>query len=128
MKLVIDTTQNDKIELALKDSDRVIAQMEIDAPRQQSEKLLPGVDKLLKKNKIRLSDLTGIEVENQGGSFTSLRIGVVTANALGYALGIPVVGIKKQESKKARKQTTEFDVVMPEYDREPNITAKKQKM
>jgi tRNA A37 threonylcarbamoyladenosine modification protein TsaB len=121
MILIINTTQNDKIELALKDKEREVARMEIDAPRQQSEKLLPGIEKLLQKNKIKLSDLTGIEVENRGGSFTSLRIGVVTANALGFALGVAV----RQPDNKTDRQRGAFSIVKPEYDREPNITAKK---
>jgi len=47
---------------------------------------------------------------------------VVTANALGYALGIPVKGGQKSEVKSKK-----FSVVEPFYDREPEITARKKK-
>lgn len=43
-------------------------------------------------------DLSGIEVETGPGSFTGLRVGVSVANALGFALGIPVNG-KKMETE-----------------------------
>jgi len=133
MILFINTTLNNEIELALKKDGKILACQNFSAPHQQSEKLLPGIDKLLKKNKIKLSDLTGIEVENRGGSFTSLRIGVVTANALGFALKIPVcpkiTNYKLQitnKNQKSKIKNQKFSIVEPAYDREPNITLKKQ--
>lgn len=42
--------------------------------------------------------LTAIEAETGPGSFTGLRVGVSVANALGFALGIPVNG-KKVETE-----------------------------
>ena len=122
MILSINTTLNNEIELTLKKDGKILACQKFSAPHQQSEKLLPGIDKLLKKNKVKLSDLTGIEVENRGGSFTSLRIGVVTANALGFALKIPVT----PKGSKLKAQSSKLSVVKPAYDREPNITLKKQ--
>ncbi|MFH1536127.1 MAG: hypothetical protein ABIC96_03620 [Patescibacteria group bacterium] len=41
--------------------------------------------------------MRGIEVETGPGSFTGLRVGVSVANALGFALNIPVNG-KKMET------------------------------
>jgi tRNA threonylcarbamoyladenosine biosynthesis protein TsaB len=38
-----------------------------------------------------LTDITGIVVYNGDGSFTGLRIGISVANALAYALDVPVV-------------------------------------
>ena len=83
--------------------------------------------------------IKGIIVENKGGSFTALRIGIVTANALGYALGIPVASSKFPEKASGPrgftgkvkslklKNSTKYSVVMPEYEKEPNITVKKSR-
>lgn len=122
MTLYINTTQNNLIEISLKDKNKLIAVKRFKSHRTQAEKLLPAIEKLLKANKLKLSNLDGLEVENRGGSFTSLRIGVVTANALAYALGIPAIGAENQRLKFKNQK---FSVVEPLYDREPEITKKK---
>jgi tRNA threonylcarbamoyladenosine biosynthesis protein TsaB len=119
MTLYINTTIQDDIAVSLKAGDKVLVLKKISAPRQQAEKLLPLIDKLLKSKKIKLSQLKKIVVANQGGSFTSLRIGVITANALAYALKIPVEAEPK--SSKKNKNFGAYSLVEPVYDREPNI-------
>ncbi len=145
MILYIDTTQGKDIEIAIKKGNEVLVEKKFEADRRQAEKLLPEIDKLLKKNKIKLSDLEKIEVENRGGSFTALRIGIVTANALGYALGIHVIEHRAQSTEhraqntehraqntehrtQNRERETKFDIIKPEYNREPEITKKKEKV
>lgn len=59
-----------------------------------SQALLPLIEKLFQSEKVDFKDLKGIEVETGPGSFTGLRVGVSVANALGFALGIPVNGKK----------------------------------
>ena len=119
MTLYINTTQNDLIEISLKNKSKLVAIKKFKSHRTQAEKLLPAIEKLLKANKLELGDLKGVEVENSGGSFTSLRIGVVTANALAYALGVPVKGMRETVVRR-------LSVVKPIYDREPEITKKKR--
>jgi len=123
MVLYINTTQNNLIEISLKDKSKLMAFKKFKSHRTQAEKLLPAIEKLLKAGKFKLSDIKKIEVANNGGSFTSLRIGVVTANALAYALGIFAVG----EDGGKPKFNNKFSVVEPIYNREPEITAKKKK-
>lgn len=60
----------------------------------QSQELLPKIDKLLKSNKIKLSDLKTIGVFQGPGSYTGLRVGISIANTLAWSLNIPVIGIK----------------------------------
>lgn len=117
MIIHIDTTAHDLMKITLEREGEVLATSQIPCQRDQAEKLLPEIGKIMKKNKLSLKDLKGIKVENQGGSFTSLRIGVATANALGYALRIPVVGAGGQEVQ----GPAGFSVVHPEYDHEPDI-------
>ena len=63
----------------------------------RSENLLLKIDKLLKENQLSIKDLKAIAVNRGPGSFTGLRVGISTANTLGYVLKIPVIGVKKQQ-------------------------------
>lgn len=130
MTLSIDTTYNNEILIILKSGrDLILAKKKLKAPFKQAEKLLPAIEKLLvgARRGALLSDIKKIEVANSGGSFTALRIGVVTANALAYALGISVSG-SLGASKTVRSGRRSFKVIEPIYDREPEITAKKRVM
>jgi tRNA threonylcarbamoyladenosine biosynthesis protein TsaB len=118
MILKIDTTNGILVEV--RDEKKIIARYINTEKNKQSELLLLTINKALKKAGVKLGNIDQIEVANRGGSFTSLRIGIATANALGYALGIPVakMGAKKGINNNKMSQ------VRPEYDREPNITIK----
>lgn len=63
----------------------------------QSQNVLEFINKLLKANRIKLTDIKEIKVETGPGSFTGLRVGISVANALGFALKIPVNGKKAGE-------------------------------
>jgi len=122
MILSINTTNKNKIEISLKEGERIVVHKEFEAKHSQAEKLLPEIQKMLKAKKIKLSAIAGIEVANvsrEETGFTALRIGVVTANALGYTLGVSVKG--EVEEKRKQKKPLEFDVIKPIYNREPNI-------
>ncbi len=58
-----------------------------------SEILLQSIDKFIKESNLILQDLDAIVVFSGPGSYTSLRIGVVTANSLAWGLNIEVIGI-----------------------------------
>ena len=126
MILYINTTANNLVEIGLKNESKFIIRKKFSSNHTQAEKLLPGIVKLLKGHKLKLSDIKGIEAANQGGSYTSLRIGVVTANALGYALKIPVRA-ENGEAKKVRGGKARFNLVKPAYGSDPEITVKSKK-
>ncbi|MBL7159733.1 tRNA (adenosine(37)-N6)-threonylcarbamoyltransferase complex dimerization subunit type 1 TsaB [Candidatus Microgenomates bacterium] len=65
----------------------------------KAQNALPLIEKILKKHKIKTSDLTAIKVNTGPGSFTGLRVGVAVANALAWVLKIPVNGKKLVEPK-----------------------------
>lgn len=122
MILSINTTAKESMEIALIDEkEKFVVKKNIKTNHDHAEKLLPAIIKLLISKKINFKDIAKIKSANSGGSFTSLRIGVVTANALGYALGVPVIGEEGDV-----KKFGDSSIVEPVYDREPNITIKKQ--
>jgi len=141
MIICISTEQNTHFSVAI--GQESIEKFEIvEKPYKQSELLLKTIEKLVQKQKIKLTDLSGIIVVSGPGQFSALRIGVVTANSLGFALDIPVVGVKLikswqdlQENEKLEKvwekgvklfkNKRKFNIrnqVVPEYGKEPNIT------
>ena len=97
MILYINTKDRKVITVALKDKKKVVKSLS-EENEYGSQVLLPLISKLLDREKMIFKDLEGIVVETGPGSFTGLRVGVSVANALGFALGIPVNG-KKIEDK-----------------------------
>ncbi|HBG81748.1 TPA: hypothetical protein DDW69_02790 [candidate division CPR2 bacterium] len=73
-------------------------------------------------------ELEGIIVYSGPGPFTGLRVAVSIANALSFALDLPIAGIKgisdpsellKEGLKKLKDDSK--TPILPFYDREPNI-------
>lgn len=124
MTLYINTTSPTEIIIALRLGQKLVASKKIKTGRAQAEKLLLAIDKLLQAQKLKLKALKKIVVANRGSSFTSLRIGVITANALAYALKIPVEAEPKIGAK--LKNFSFYSIVEPMYDREPNIGLSKK--
>lgn len=101
MVLHIDTKDREIITVSFKKNGKVIKSLS-KKNKYGSQVLLPLIDKLLQtsftgSSREFRSRIGRIEVEAGPGSFTGLRVGVAVANALGYALGIPVNG-KKMET------------------------------
>lgn len=61
--------------------------------RTHSETILPLVERLMEDLSLAPESLSAIAVDIGPGSFTGVRIGVCTANAMALALGIPVIGV-----------------------------------
>lgn len=100
MVLCIDTKDQKAVIVYLKKAGRVVKSVS-EKNEYGSQVLLPLIIKLLRSFtpgvSVRIhsrSGFDGIEVETGPGSFTGLRVGVTVANALGFALGIPVNGKK----------------------------------
>ncbi|MDO8460999.1 MAG: L-threonylcarbamoyladenylate synthase [bacterium] len=86
--LFIDTSDNKKIEVALEISGKRFNKRE-KIGRQKAQIVLPLIQELLKKHKLKLIDLNGIKVNTGPGSFMGIRVGIAIANALSFALKIP---------------------------------------
>lgn len=97
MKLLIDTSdrQKIKVQLGAKQRFRLIE-------KGQGQKLLNLIDRMLREHQFSIKRIKEIKVNLGPGSFTGLRVGISVANALGWALDIPVNGQKQ--------------IVLPQYD------------
>jgi tRNA threonylcarbamoyl adenosine modification protein YeaZ len=81
------------VTVALHDGEDVVAELTADRPMKHAEQLAPLIDRSLTEVGIVRQDLTAIAVGVGPGPFTGLRVGLVTARTLGFALEIPVYGV-----------------------------------
>ena len=67
--------------------------LESDTPFDHNKTLAPSISGLLDRTGIIPADLSAIAVSAGPGSYTGLRVGISTAKAMCYALGIPLIAI-----------------------------------
>lgn len=87
--LYIDTSVREEIKIGVEINGKLY---ERKAKNLKSQETLPLIEKILKEKKIKQSQINEIKVNKGPGSFTGIRIGISIANALGFALKIPVNG------------------------------------
>ena len=90
--LAIDTASSVS-SVAVASEGKLQAEVTVEAGRTHSETLLSHIEGALSFAGIERSALTGVAVSIGPGSFTGLRIGLATAKAIAYGLGIPLVGV-----------------------------------
>lgn len=133
MYLLINTSSNEKMYLGVANRQgRLVVKQEVPGKFQQSSKLLPSIERILKRAGLKLTGLKGVAVISGPGSFTALRVGIATANGLAYALNIPIIGVKDVQNKglnslaiKAAKVLSKkkfSTIAIPAYGSQPNIT------
>jgi tRNA threonylcarbamoyl adenosine modification protein YeaZ len=86
-------TATPAVTVALHDGERVVATHTVVDARRHGELLAPGITAVLDEAWVPRQDVTAIAVGVGPGPFTGLRVGLVTARALGLALDIPVYGV-----------------------------------
>ncbi|MFJ2396103.1 MULTISPECIES: tRNA (adenosine(37)-N6)-threonylcarbamoyltransferase complex dimerization subunit type 1 TsaB [unclassified Streptomyces] len=93
MLLLALDTATPAVTVALHDGTSAIASSsQVDA-RRHGELLLPAVDRVLAEAGLRLDAVTGVVVGVGPGPYTGLRVGLMTADTFGLALGVPVHGL-----------------------------------
>jgi tRNA threonylcarbamoyl adenosine modification protein YeaZ len=75
------------------DGAQVLAERAVPSGTKHAELLTPAIRDALADAGLTRADLEAVVVGLGPGPFTGLRVGVVTAAALGDALGLPVVGV-----------------------------------
>lgn len=132
MRILSFDTTNNCVSIALLDCESGVGEKREQAENVVSERLfvatgnerqesvtllLPAVDEMLSETGWRKSDLDLIIVGLGPGSFTGIRIGVVTARTLAQALNLPLAGVSLLDCYAAKLMETtgelsEFSVVL----------------
>lgn len=132
MILYIDTSKPET-KIALYNKSQLVAEKTWLSDKNQSEELLSEIEKILKRNKIKKSDLKKILIVNGPGSYTGLRVGLSTANMLAYSLGIEIIGIAAGIKINTLTKLLEANAsvfskpIMPIYRYQPKITVPKSR-
>jgi tRNA threonylcarbamoyladenosine biosynthesis protein TsaB len=83
--------------VAVADGPRLVGQLTLNPEQRSAQSLAAGIRELLSSIGWRSSDIELVAVTKGPGSFTGLRVGVVTAKTLAYALSARVIGLNTLE-------------------------------
>ncbi|WGL53273.1 tRNA (adenosine(37)-N6)-threonylcarbamoyltransferase complex dimerization subunit type 1 TsaB [Nocardioides sp. BP30] len=83
-------TATPQVSVALHDGERTVVELASDRAMKHGEQLAPLIAAALEQAGAVRQDLTAVAVGAGPGPFTGLRVGLVTARTLAYALDIPV--------------------------------------
>jgi tRNA threonylcarbamoyladenosine biosynthesis protein TsaB len=101
MKILGVDTSTDLCGLAIADDAGILGRHEARIGLTHNEWLLVYIDRLLRDLTLTLSDLDGFAVAIGPGSFTGLRVGLATVQALAVAAGKPLVPVSTLEAMAA---------------------------
>jgi tRNA threonylcarbamoyladenosine biosynthesis protein TsaB len=90
--LILETTGRVGL-VALAEGGQLLGVRRLDETRRHARDLAPAVQELLASVSWRPRDLHGVIVSRGPGSYTGLRVGIMSAKALAYATGCAVVAI-----------------------------------
>lgn len=93
MKLLAIDTSTDYLSLAVIKNGNAVAKFHKKAAMRHSILLVPMIDKLLKKARLKIREIDCFAISIGPGSFTGLRIGVTVVKGLAYALKKPVIAV-----------------------------------
>jgi tRNA threonylcarbamoyl adenosine modification protein YeaZ len=133
--LFINTSRTNLIEVKLIKNGKIISRQESHKEYKHSELLLTMIDKVIKS----IRSVKFIAVVSGPGTFSALRLGVTTANALAWSLKMPLIEISAEEAIDEKKlimilkrkikdkkfMSNKFKPIIPKYGKEPNITQTK---
>ena len=94
--LAVDTTWDNMV-VALYANNKVYSDISYDGAKKHNSLILPIIDRLLNEAEIKISDVDYFAAVIGPGSFTGIRIGVSTINALAFAGGGKCVAINSLE-------------------------------
>lgn len=95
--LAIDTS-NQIMGVAIVKDNSLIGEVVTNLAKNHSVRLMPAINQLMNDISMTPGQLDEIVVAKGPGSFTGVRIGLATAKALAWSLGIPIKGVSSLET------------------------------
>jgi tRNA threonylcarbamoyladenosine biosynthesis protein TsaB len=92
MLLALDTSTS-YAALALAEEGKLLAELNWQVGQRHSTALFARLTWLLEQHGVPMAALDGIAVATGPGSFNGVRVGLATAKALAFALGLPLYGV-----------------------------------
>lgn len=92
-------------------SDQNLLETESKTGLRASSGLIPVIDSMLIKHKLRFDDLSFIAVDRGPGAFTSLRVTLATVNGMAFDKRIPLIGISGLEALVAQAVTENIGLI-----------------
>jgi tRNA threonylcarbamoyl adenosine modification protein YeaZ len=99
------------LSVALTDGSALIAAVALEGRNSRNEKLLSAVDWILNEQRVDRHDIELFAVTRGPGSFTGVRIGLATFQALALVLGRKVCSMPTHEALAYRGEQLEFSFV-----------------
>ena len=93
MKVLAVSTSSDILGVCVTDDANLMGSFRVRGKKRHSVLLIPVIDELMKAVGIDISDVDLYACDTGPGSFTGIRIGVATVNAMALASGKPAVGV-----------------------------------
>lgn len=90
--LAVDTSSSVAAVAAMEDQ-KLLGEFLINNGKTHSQKLMPLIDQLLSSLELKPADIDLFAASSGPGSFTGLRIGIMTVKAMAYAAKKPVVSV-----------------------------------
>lgn len=112
-RLLILETSGRVGQVALADGEWLLRARPLDETRRHARDLAPAVVELLAAEGWKPRDLNGVIVSRGPGSYTGLRVGIMAAKVLAYAVGIPVIGVDtfRAIAEQAGSEVSRLDVL-----------------
>ena len=86
------------VSVAVVNGTTVLASSELRSERRHAEDLTPMVDFVVQRAGLSFGGLDAVAVDVGPGLFTGMRVGIASAQALAFALSIPLVGVDGLEA------------------------------
>jgi tRNA A37 threonylcarbamoyladenosine modification protein TsaB len=126
MVLYLDTTDNEQARIVVLSSEHKVSEYSMALGNAESFPL--AVNDYLTKQKLTWSNIHLIAVRVGAGYHSHIRTGVVLANALAYALDVPVVGVEGEPDYKKIILQKGSRAIVPVYSGKPNISKPKARV
>ena len=91
--LVIETSHRVG-RVALAQDDAIVGERALDESRRHARDLAPSIQALLQEQGWRARELDGVIVSRGPGSYTGLRVGLISAKTLAYATRCALIGVE----------------------------------